>query len=147
MIKRLRFTRIFSRARIRQQLYVIYAAVVVIPIILIGTFLLFHNYRMMVNYHEDLLESDNRRVKNILFEITTQIYNISENITFDDTIQDLLTTDYPSSDACRLAVSQNFLLDHYHSTYTEIQEIAVYTDNPTFADCKQFHCVNKDISS
>ena len=145
MIKRLRFTRIFSRARIRQQLYIMYTAVVVIPVVLIGIFLLFHNYRMMVNYHEDLLESDNRRVKNILFEITTQIYNISENITFDDTIQSLLTTDHSSSDACRLAVSQNFLLDHYHSTYTEIQEIAVYTDNPTFADCKQFYCVNKDI--
>ena len=76
MFKRLRFTKIFSKARIRQQLFLVYTAVVVVPIVLIGAFLLINNYRMMVNYHEDLLEADNRRVKNILFEITTQIYNL-----------------------------------------------------------------------
>ena len=73
MAERLRLTKVLSKIRIKHQLYFIYTAVVVIPVILIGTFLLFHNYRMMIDYHEDLLESDNRRVKNILFEITTQI--------------------------------------------------------------------------
>lgn len=139
MAERLRLTKVLSKIRIKHQLYFIYTAVVVIPVILIGTFLLFHNYRMMIDYHEDLLESDNRRVKNILFEITTQIYNISESITFDDTIQEILKESYADPGACMYAVSKNALLDNYHSTYTEIGDISVYTDNPTFVDCKQFH--------
>lgn len=146
MFKGLRLTKIFSRARIKQQLYLVYAAVVVVPIVLIGAFLLFNNYRMMVNYHEDLLEADNRRVKNILFEITTQIYNLSENIAFDRNIQSLLTTEFTEPSTCTLAVSQNFLLDNYHSAYTEIRQIDIYTDNPTFVGCKQFHPVNDTIA-
>ena len=113
MFKRLRFTKIFSKARIRQQLFLVYTAVVVVPIVLIGAFLLINNYRMMVNYHEDLLEADNRRVKNILFEITTQIYNLSESISFDRNIQSLLTTQFTAPSTCTLAVSQNVLLDNY----------------------------------
>lgn len=145
MFKRLRLTRIFSKAKIKQQLYLVYAAVVVVPIVLIGAFLLLNNYRMMVNYHEDLLEADNRRVKNILFEITTQIYNISESISFDRSIQSLLTTQFAAPSACTLAVSQNDLLDDFLSAHTEIRRIDVYTDNPTFVGCKQFHPVNDEI--
>ncbi len=145
MFKRLRFTRIFSKAKIRKQLYLVYAAVVVVPVVLIGTFLLFNNYRMMVHYHEDLLEADNRRVKNILFEITTQIYNISESISFDSNIQSLLTTQFAAPSTCTLAISQNVLLDNYLSAYTEIRKIDVYTDNPTFVGAKQFHPANEEI--
>lgn len=145
MLKRLRFTRIFSKAKIRKQLYLVYAAVVVVPVVLIGTFLLFNNHRMMVNYHEDLLEADNRRVKNILFEITTQIYNISESISFDSNIQSLLTTQFAAPSTCTLAISQNVLLDNYLSAYTEIRKIDVYTDNPTFVGAKQFHPANEEI--
>ena len=146
MIKKLRLTRIFSKTKIKHQLYLIYTAVVVIPVILIGAFLLLNNYRLMANYHEELLEADNRRVKNILFEITTQIYNISENITFDNNMQALLRTEFSDSSTCILAVSQNVLVDNYRSIYTEISEIDVYTDNPTFVDCKQFHPVSEGIT-
>ena len=145
MVKRLRFTRIFSKAKIRQQLYLVYAAVVVLPVVLIGAFLLLNNYRMMLNYHEDLLEADNRRVKNILFEITTQIYNLSESISFNSNIQSLLTTQFTAPSTCTLAISQNVLLDNYLSAYTEILKIDVYTDNPTFVGAKQFHPVNEEI--
>ena len=145
MFKRLRFTRIFSKAKIRQQLYLVYAAVVVLPVVLIGAFLLLNNYRMMLNYHEDLLEADNRRVKNILFEITTQIYNLSESISFNSNIQSLLTTQFTAPSTCTLAISQNVLLDNYLSAYTEIRKIDVYTDNPTFVGAKQFHPVNEEI--
>lgn len=145
MGKRLRFTRIFSKAKIKKQLYLVYAAVVVVPIVLIGTFLMLNNYRMMVNYHEDLLEADNRRVKNILFEITTQIYNISEDISFDGNVQNLLTTQYADPSVCKLAVSQNVLLDNYLGAHTEIRKIDVYTDNHTFVGGKQFYPVNEKI--
>ena len=60
---------------------------VLLPVTLIGTFLLWNTYRLLTDYHRDLLESDNSRVKNILFEITTQIYNISENLIFDEGLQ------------------------------------------------------------
>ncbi len=140
MIKKFRITSFFNlnKYKIKQQLYLMYSAVVVVPIILIGIFLLLYTYRMMVGYHTELLDSDNHRVRNVLFEITTQIYNISENITFDDDIQNILTKDYTELSDYVKAVAYSGLLDYYEKNYAEISSITIYTDNPTLSDYKQF---------
>ena len=53
----------------------IYFAALFLPIMIIGIFLLINTYTLLSNYHRDLLEADNLRVKTILFEMTTQVYN------------------------------------------------------------------------
>ncbi|MBO5474126.1 MAG: histidine kinase [Lachnospiraceae bacterium] len=138
--------KIFNRARIKQQLYLMYAIVVVLPIILIGVFLLGNSYRLMVNYHKDLLESDNRRARNVLFEITTQIYNISENISFNDDIRNVLTGSFLNESDCRDSISRITLLDNYISNYAEIRQITIYTDNPAITGYKQFEPVTPQIA-
>ncbi|MDD6812718.1 MAG: histidine kinase [Lachnospiraceae bacterium] len=146
MNNREKLTKIFNRSTIKQQLYFMYTVVVIVPITLIGMFLLINNYRMMVNYHRDLLESDNLRVRNILFEITTQIYNISENISFDVDLQRILTGNFEDREAYLEAVNVVPLLDNYEENYTEISGITVYTDNPSITDYKQFVRVNDEIA-
>lgn len=138
MIKKFRMTSFFNKYTIKQQLYLMYTTVVVVPIILIGMFLLLYTYHMMVNYHTELLDSDNHRVRNILFEITTQIYNISENISFDNGICEVLTGDFVKRQDYIEAVAPNGILDNYEKTYTEISAIEIYTDNPAISDYKQF---------
>lgn len=127
MIKKFGITSFFNlnKYKIKQQLYLMYSAVVVVPIILIGIFLLLYTYRMMVGYHTELLDSDNHRVRNVLFEITTQIYNISENITFDDDIQNILTKDYTDLSDYVETVSYSGLLDYYEKNYAEISSITI----------------------
>ncbi len=71
------------RSSIRRQLYTIYILAVFVPVVLIGIFLVGNTYQLLTSYHRDLLESDNLRVRTILFEITTQAYNISEELSFD----------------------------------------------------------------
>lgn len=123
-----------------------YAAVLVVPVVLIGMFLLIYTYRMMVNYHTDLLESDNHRVRNILFEITTQIYNISENISFNQEIQEILTKEYATQQDYKESVAQNSVLDGYEEIHTEISSIEIYTDNPALVSYKQFCQVDEEIA-
>ncbi|MCM1037749.1 MAG: sensor histidine kinase [Ruminococcus sp.] len=135
----------FTKYKIKRQLYLMYAAVVVIPVALIGMFLLVYTYQMMVNYHTDMLDSDNRRVRNILFEITTQIYNISENISFDNGIREVLTGDFADRQEYMEAVAGNGLLDNYEKTYTEIYSVEIYTDNPALSEYKQFRPVSGEI--
>lgn len=85
---------IFKRANIKQQLYSIYFVAIVLPITIIGCFLVVNTSKLLTSYHRDLLESDNLRVKTILFEITTQIYNISEELTFDEGLREMLSHSY-----------------------------------------------------
>lgn len=135
----------FSHANIKQQLYAIYLMAVVVPITLIGAFLLVNTYRLLVDYHRDLLQSDNQRVRNVLFEITSQIYNISENIAFDTDLQAVLTGRYGEREWYLDAVEEVKSIDTYENNYPEISEIDVYTDNVYAEDYKQMIRVTKAI--
>lgn len=144
MNRKFRIKSLFNSTPIKRQLFLLYTAVIAAPIVLIGMFLLFYTYRMMLNYHTQLLESDNYRVRNILFEITTQIYNLSENISFDQKVQEILTAEFAAKQDYMEAASGKTLLDSYEETYTQIREITIYTDNPTLSDYKQFQQVNEE---
>ena len=85
---------VISRAKIKRQLYIVYVFAVFLPIVILGGFLLLYTAKLLTNYHEDLMESDNLRVKTILFEITTQVYNISENISSNAVLRNVLAGEY-----------------------------------------------------
>ena len=84
---------LISRTKIRTQLYAIYFIAIFLPLLVVGTYLLINTSKLLTNYYQDLLESDNLRVKTILFEITTQLYNISEEISFENKLQEILITE------------------------------------------------------
>lgn len=130
---------------IRQQLYTIYFAALFLPIMIIGIFLLMNTYTLLANYHRDLLESDNLRVKNVLFEITTQVYNISENLIFDENIKEILSTDYEQRTNLIQKAGNLTVVDNNAQNHAEIEGIEIYTDNPTFTDYKQFYKADDDI--
>lgn len=136
-----------KNANIRRQLYSIYILAVFIPVLLIGTFLIVNTGNLLTSYHRDLLESDNLRVKTILFEITTQVYNISEEVSFDSNMQSILTRKYPSKDAqVKVINSISTALDNYMYNYSEIDQIEVYSDNPYITEYKQYHPVTQEIA-
>ena len=130
---------------IRQQLYTIYFAALFLPIMIIGIFLLMNTYTLLANYHRDLLESDNLRVKNVLFEITTHVYNISENLIFDENIKEILSTDYEQRTNLIQKAGNLTVVDNNAQNHAEIEGIEIYTDNPTFTDYKQFYKADEDI--
>lgn len=145
MNKKLRYTSIFHRAPIKQQLYMIYTAVIVLPMLLLGTFLLLYTGRIMIDYYVDLLRSENHRVRNLLFELTTDTYNVSKDIAFDLGIRKILTEDFDSTRDYMKAVDQNVLLDQCAKNYTEFSAIEIYTDNPTISNYKQFVRLDEEI--
>lgn len=133
------------KANIKQQLYMIYFVAIFLPVSIIGVFLLINTSRLLTSYHRDLLESDNLRVKTILFEITTQIYNISEELAFDNAIRDIVTSNYYIQGDLAQKISNISFLDNYNYNYAEIDSIEIYTDNPTFTDYMQFYKADDEI--
>lgn len=134
-----------NRVTIRRQLYRIYTAVVVVPILLIGGFLLIYTNYLMQNYYMDLLESDNYRVRNLLFDVTREVYGISRDISFDDGVRTILAGDFESRQEYMRAVDRNEVLSRYAKTYAEISAIDIYTDNPSISDYKQFKQMDEGI--
>jgi two-component system sensor histidine kinase YesM len=138
---------LFSQLKIKKQLRFIYITAIVIPVFVIGTFLILTASKLLNNYHKDLLESDNLRVKTILFEITAQIYNISEEISFDKSLQTILSSDYRDEadfieDLNTYETTQNYLY-----TYTELDDILIYTDNPSISQTGQLYLATEEIQN
>lgn len=136
---------IMSKAKIKHQLYIIYILAVFLPIVVIGGFLLLNTSKLLTSYHEDLMESDNLRVRTILFEITTQIYNISENISSSAVLRNILVGDYNEKNNFLAAANKYTSVDGYMSNYAEIDTIQIYTDNPDIAAYKQYTPATEDI--
>lgn len=137
----------FHNATIKRQLYTIYTAVIVVPILLLGTFLMMYTRRMMVNYYMDLLKSDNYRVRTVLFDITMEVYGISKDISFDDGVRTILAEEFDRRQEYVNAVDRNAVLSQYAETYAEVSKIEIYTDNPYLTDYKLFKRTNEDIEN
>ncbi len=135
-----------GQSKIRRQLYTIYFLAVLLPVTLIGIFLVSNTRTLLTNSHRDLLESDNLRVRTILFEITTQVYNISEEISFSKEASAVLTGSYASGEELVATVNREAsVVDNYMYNYPEIDQIEIYCDNPTMYDYKQYHRVDDEI--
>lgn len=134
-----------SKAKIKRQLYTIYMLAVFLPIVVLGGFLLFNTAKLLINYHKDLLESDNLRVKTILFEITTQTCNISENISSSAVLRNILVGEYQERNDFLTEANKYSDIDDYMSNYAEIDKIQIYTDNPDIDSYKQYVPVTKEI--
>ena len=134
-----------NKVKIKQQLYMVYFIAVFLPILIIGVFLLTNTHRLLSNYHRDLLRSDNLRVKTILFEITTQLYKISEELVFDEEVANFASTHHYVWDFEVQRAEKVKSIDSYEKTYAEIDSIEVYTDNSAFMNYKQFHYADKKL--
>ena len=97
----------FNRVPIKRQLYRIYTVVVVVPILLIGSFLLMYTHHIMENYYTDLLKADNDRVRNILFDITREIYGISRDISYDAGVRTILAEEFENRQEYMRAVDRD----------------------------------------
>ena len=137
----------FHNATIKRQLYTIYTAVVLVPILLLGTFLMMYIRHMMVNYYTELLKSDNYRVRNILFDITMEVYTISKDISFDNGVREILASEFDTRQEYVHAVDRNEVLSQYASTYAEVSKIEIYTDNPFLSDYKLFKRTSEEIEN
>lgn len=138
---------LLSGLKIRKQLNIIYALAFFIPMACIGVFLVLNTSRLLSTYHQDLNEANNFRVKTILTEITTQIYTLSEDIIYDDSIQDLLTVKYRNQKEFAGSATKYEDINNYLSIYSEVKDIVVYSDNPTIKDYEHFKKVNGKITS
>lgn len=128
---------------LRRQLYRIFVTILLIPAIIIGSYMLFYNYDLIYDHHIDMLKSDNIRIRSILYDVTTSIANISETITRDQEFQSLFRTEYAQSHLALRALDNMALLDEIYARYPEISTVTVYTDNASLVNYDNIVVIDK----
>ena len=135
---------LFGRHGIKRQLYFIYLLALFVPVTMLGIFLIMNTGSLLKNYYSDMVASDNLRLKSIFFEITTQMYNMSENMCKDEQLAKVLETEYPTERAF-IADADDFMNGSgYIYNYAEVEDLTVYTDNPSISDHRIFRQVGEE---
>lgn len=128
---------------LKRQLYSVYIFALFIPILIVGSILIYNNYSMLYAHHEDMLSSDNIRVRSVIFEATTSVINISESIANDDNLNNLVSKEYINNLMASKALEDFTLISDVFNRYTEISDIQIYTDNLSLTAYEHVQVVNE----
>lgn len=136
---------IFSRIKVQHQLHIIFFIAVFIPVFLLGNYLLYNSRSLLAGHYREHAHSDNLRVKSILLDLTSNIYNKSRQLADDKTLISLLCTDFEDSREGQLAAENYDAFRYTLSEDASIQEIAVYTYNDSIPDTEYIHPVTSAV--
>ncbi len=127
---------------LKRQLYTVYILTLFIPILAVGSYLLYNNYSMVYEHHENMLASDNIRVKSIVFELTTSITNICDSISESKEVTSLLTGRYDSRQEAEEAMMSMTIMEDFFERHTETSSIELLTNHPDLFSYEQIKSVS-----
>ncbi|MBQ3912579.1 MAG: sensor histidine kinase [Lachnospiraceae bacterium] len=134
-----------GRWKLSSQLIMVYCLAVFLPLAIIGSILISTVKTRQKQYYSDLLAANNDGVRQTIYEITTQIFTISESIVYNDSLISFLSGKYRDEQEMLTAASKTTLLDKYAARYAGVDGIYVYIDREDMVDYGQFHKVTDEI--
>ena len=136
---------VMGRLKISTQLVLVYFCAIFLPIVAIGSYLVYTVNDTQRSYYEDLLQAYNDGIEQTIYEITTQIMTISESIVYNDDLIDFLNGEYETEQDMRQAAANTTLLDKYAAKYVGVEEICIYIDREDMINYGQFYKVTDEI--
>ena len=135
----------YKHAKMKNQLIIMYFAAVFVPILLVGIILVAGNAKRLVTYHSDLLKANNNRIRSVLYEITSQIYSISEEIAFNNDLVEVLSMEYPDERAFKSEADKLGPLEYYQNNYSGISGVEIYTSQRGVQNYRNFRPITDDV--
>lgn len=131
--------------KIKKQLLLVYSIAGIIPLLLLGAYLIGFTQNMVMKQHTSQVKAENVRIRNIIFNVTNTLSNLGEDICSDKALLGIISEEYASltesSDGCR-----NYLkLINYQNHYAEIGSIGLYVTNPTMGPYGTFLPADESI--
>lgn len=131
--------------RVKNQLYIIYFSAIFIPTLIIGGFLLTNTRNLLINHYKNQVEADNVRVKSIMFDVTTTVNNLSDELFNDKNLQTLLKTRYETVNEA-VNYSSNFTkINNFIKKNAFISSIEIYTNNLTLYNNGYYKAISNEI--
>lgn len=134
-----------AHRKLGSQLAVAYFVAIVIPLAIIGGYLLKNTYWTQISYRTELLESYTNGVKQTIYEISAQMTALADSIAYNDELIEFLRCEYESDTEVRQAASKITLMDTYMANYAGVEEVVVYIDREDMVNFKQFQVATEEI--
>lgn len=136
---------LFSRIKVQHQLHIIFFIAIFIPVLLLGNYLLYNSRTLLADHYREQSHSDNLRVKSLLLDLTSNVYNKSRQLADDKDLISLLSTDFEDSREGQLAAESYSDFRYTLSEDASLQGISVYTYNTSIPDTEYIHPVTNAV--
>ena len=131
--------------KIKNQLYTVYLLGILIPVTIVGCYLILNTRSLLIKHHTAQINSDNIRVRSIILDVTTSVKNIADEVFSDNQLQEILSTTYDSKQEANAAIGSYDKFKKYLSRYAEIASITIYTMNDSIQDYANFKKITPEI--
>ena len=143
--KRWSLTGFLSKKKIRTQLYMVYVVAVFVPIILVGIYLLTYLSDLLTTYYENSLRTETIRLRTLFSELTSDVYDKTTDLMFDDEIIRILkTVEYPTEKISN-AVYYCAPINNLVYANMDIEDITIYTDNSYAENYLHFEPITEEL--
>ena len=126
-MKKRRTNSFLSRFKIKNQLFLVFLLAVVIPSLLLGSFIFIQSVNILSSRAYEQLESDNLRARSVLYDTTLSFYTLSQDLLSDQALTDLLSNAYDSPEDARRAIDAYPRLSQILSNYPSLSSLQVYS--------------------
>ncbi len=134
-----------SKKKIRTQLYSVYIVAVFLPLMIVGIYLLVYVSNLLTTNYEESLHAEGVRLRTIFSAITTNIYEKSTDVMFDQEVNRILTTiEYPA-DKINTSVYYCEAVNNTIYENLDIDDITIYTDNTYAAQYLHFEPITEEL--
>lgn len=139
--------RLFRNVKIQKKLFTTLLLLFLVPVLTIGVFLVLNTRKTLISHYKELVSAENIRVNSVLFDITTNIYNVSNSFILNEQLENLLTRQYQNKSEIREAFDCYKTIDTLLQQQASISQIQIYTNNPTIQDYNHFLYCDSTIRS
>lgn len=133
--------------KVKRQLFCIFAIAIFIPVMIIGIYLVYNTRSLLFQHYKNQCLSDNLRVKSLLLDMTSNIYNKSDSIASDPELIRLLSKKYTSEHQSLNALTNYDKITSVISQDPSIQTIHIYSLNPTITKTDYVTPINKEMKN
>lgn len=126
--------------RVKWQMMLVFIAVTVIPILIIGAVSVRTLRTQMKISYETRLESESDRIKAILFDTTSSVYSYCEPIVSTQTYRNVLAAEAFTGEVRTRYDDLVFTMDSLQQKLAAVSSIGIYTDNPAVPNGSHIFC-------
>ncbi|MBM7603988.1 two-component system sensor histidine kinase YesM [Metabacillus crassostreae] len=128
----------FNNMKLHSKLVFSFVIAVIIPLLIVGSFLTHELRSNALTDAKEQVSSDLERVKKRTAETLEKAIYVSNNLTLDHELKEILNTEYKTIQEVVSTYNSYHKFEEYLDTFSEISNIRVYTKNETMLNNWRF---------
>lgn len=132
---------------LKKKLFLFYLFCAILPVTVLGIFLITDTKEKMMTLSDSQISAANQANRNMLMSVTSLTTSIANIIAADDSLHDIISGTYHSSNEVYTAYRNFSLLEEFGNNHAEITDLRLYISNPGLVSSGKYHSITDEVKA